>query len=128
MRRLDFLEVLDRVPMPEIDAGMYLIDALFKVGPVAGENPISEADLDSWERRRGVEFEPWEAEAVVAMSRAYLGEMHAAREANAEPPWPEAVRMWQYVKNAMAEKTWDRLERNLDRNGSRKRHRNPPPG
>lgn len=94
--------MLGTVPMPEPPAGMYLIDALFKIGPVQHEAPISWQDLESWERRRGIELAPWQADLLVEMSKAYLGEMYAARECHALPPWPDAVPMWRYVKDEAA--------------------------
>lgn len=127
MRRLDIEEILGEIPSPELDT-RYLIDVLFAVGPSKADGPISEAELEPYERRRGIQFPPWQAELLVEMSQAYLSETRAAEKQDAPPPWPEAVKMWQYVRNAVAERTWDRMEKEQERNGSRKRHRNPPPG
>lgn len=127
MRRLDIEEILGSIPMPEVD-GVHLVEILFKVGPVKAETSISEADLEPYERRRGIELAPWQADLLVRMSQAYLSEMHAAQKHDAPPPWPEAVKMWQYVRNSVAERSWDKLEKREPSNGSRKRHRNPPSG
>lgn len=47
------------------------------------------------------------------MSQAYLSETHAAQKYDAQPPWPEAEKTWQYVRNTLAERDWDRLEKGL---------------
>lgn len=119
--------MLGSIPTPEVE-GRHLVEILFKVGPAYADRPISEADLEPYERRRGIELAPWQAELLVEMSQAYLSETHAAQKQDAPPPWPEAVKMWQYVRNAVAERSWDKLEKREPSNGSRKRHRNPPPG
>lgn len=126
MRRLDVQDVLNRVPMPEVDA-MYLVDVLFKVGPIKGEMPLTEGDLEPWERRRGIELAPWQAELLVDMSQAYLQNMHAGREMSALSPWPKAMKMWRYVMDKKhAKQQAEQKEKEPD--GNRKRRRNPPPG
>ncbi|KAK1548909.1 hypothetical protein Q3G72_017525 [Acer saccharum] len=131
-RRKDVEEVLGYVPEPDLDAGAYLLEILFQIGPAFAEAPLTEGDLEPWERRRDVKLEPWEAECVISMSRAYLGESHTAREPSALPPWPGAVKMWRFVCDKI---NAPKLEENLaipikDKapNGNRKRHRNPTPG
>jgi len=56
--------------------GEYLLDALFAVGPtefVGGEETaVSWSELAGYMQATGAITEPWEAEAVRAMSRAYL--------------------------------------------------------
>lgn len=99
MRRLDIEEVLGRVPAPAVPEGQYLIDILFAVGPIRNEGPIHEEHLQPWEARRGIELHPWQADLLLEMSRAYLAEMHRAREWNALPPWPPARNMWKYVRD-----------------------------
>lgn len=83
--------------MPDLQAGMYLVDLLFKVGPIRGEMTLVEADLEPWERRRGVTLHPWQADMVLDMSKTYMSQMHAAREVSAMSPWPKARSMWKYV-------------------------------
>lgn len=127
MRRLDVEDVLGRVPMPEVDAGMFLIDLLFQVGPIKGEMPLTEGDLEPWERRRGIELSPWQAELVVEMSQAYMKHMHAGKEISALSPWPKSMKMWQYVmEQKHAKQQSEQKEKEPD--GTRKRHRNPPKG
>lgn len=101
MRRLDIEEVLGEVEAPRLSGGMHLIEVLFKVGPVRGDGPLYEEHLEAWERRRGIELEPWEADLVLDLSRAYLTEMHDARDWAALPPWPPARNMWKYVRDQL---------------------------
>mgnify|MGYP006895663923 CR=1 FL=1 len=101
MRRKDIEEVLGRIEAPAVKGGEYLLDILFKVGPVRGEGPLYEEHLEAWERRRGIELHPWQADVLLEASQAYLSEMHAARDYNALPPWPPAVKMWKYVRDQL---------------------------
>lgn len=56
--------------------GEYLLDALFSVGPTdwrgGEESPIAWSELAGYMRATGAITEPWEAEAVMDMSRAYF--------------------------------------------------------
>lgn len=97
------------IPQPEIEAGQHLIDALFKIGPSHTDEPLNEGDLEPYERRRGIEFEPWQAELLVEMSKAYLHETHQARNPGAECPWDEMKETWHRIRNARTEKQWDRV-------------------
>lgn len=103
MRRLDFEAVVGYVPTPDVGTGKYLVDILFQVGPTRAEGPLEESALEPWERRRGIELAPWQADAILSMSRAYLAESHSAKDISAQPPWPPAVRMWQWVTGKRAE-------------------------
>lgn len=114
--------MLGYVPAPELEYGGHLIAIFRQIGPVKGDGPISEMDLESWERRRGVDLKPWQAELLVNMSKMYLGEMHSASSASAISPWPKARNMWKYVcdnRNVKKDKAPD---------GDRQRRRNPTPG
>lgn len=96
-RREDIEDVLGYLPMPDLDGADYLVTVLFRIGPSVGEKPISEQDICFWEQRRGIELAPWQADAIVDMSRAYMSESYAAEKMSAPPPWPKAVKMWKYV-------------------------------
>jgi hypothetical protein len=56
--------------------GEYLLDAFFRVGPTEWrqdqEGPISWAELQAYGIATQRLVEPWEYEAVMAMSKAYL--------------------------------------------------------
>jgi hypothetical protein len=99
MRRVEIEDVLGELEMPEVPGGEYLLAILWKVGPVKSEAPLTEQDLWYWEERRGIKLEPWQADTIVEMSRAYLAEMYSARNWNAIPPWPPARNMWKYVRD-----------------------------
>jgi hypothetical protein len=131
MRRQDMLDVLGRVPVPEVHAGMYLIDILFRVGPIRHETPLVEADLEPYERRRGIELEPWQADLLLDLSKAYFAEMHSAKNRDALCPWEFGRNIWTYVKDQQnAPALHAALEQPIKESasGTRKRHRNPPTG
>ena len=112
--------------MPEVESGMYLIDVLFKIGPIRGEMPLVESDLEPWERRRHISLTPWQAELILDMSKAYMSEMYSAKSVSAIAPWPKARKMWKYVMDKKHEK--QKAEQPKEPHGSHKRHRNPPTG
>jgi hypothetical protein len=101
MRRKDIEEVLGTVEAPDVAEAHYLVDILFKVGPVRSEGPVYEENLQAWETRRGIELQPWQADLILEMSQAYFSEMHAAREPNALAPWPPARSAWKYVRDQL---------------------------
>lgn len=124
-------DFLGRVPVPEIDAGKYLVDLLFTIGPVKGETYLCEADLEPWERRRGVQLQPWQAELVVDLSKAYMMQMHRSRESSAICPWPPGQRAWKMAQDkkfqAARQKEAETEAKEPPANGRSKRHRNPSP-
>lgn len=101
MRRKDIEEVLGEVEAPHVPEGLYLIEILFKVGPTRGDGPLYEEHLQPWEQRRGIQLEPWQADLLLELSQKYLVESHDARDWNALPPWPPAVKMWKYVRDQL---------------------------
>ena len=102
---------------------------LFQVGPFRGELPLCEADLEPWERRREIELLPWQAELVVSLSKAYMAEMHEAKELSALCPWPKGRKMWKYVMDKKHERHQaEQKEKEQLANGSHQRHRNSPKG
>ena len=74
---------------PEIDGG-YLLDALFAVGPTewrqGEEIPVSWSELRAYGQATGVLSEPWEYEAVSAMSRAYFRAKQEGKDVHCIPP------------------------------------------
>lgn len=114
--------------MPELEAGMHLVDLLFKVGPIRGEMPLVEADLEPWERRRGIELAPWQADLVIDMSQEYMRQMHLGREVSAVSPWPKAHRMWMHVTGKKYEQQQAQEKEKEALNGSHQRRRNPTKG
>ena len=65
------------IPVVEVEAGRYLLDILFRVGPgwasgMGGETPLPWSELLAYAQATGAISEPWEFEALSAMSRAYV--------------------------------------------------------
>jgi hypothetical protein len=110
--------------MPEVAAGMYLIEALFKVGPTGREAPLEYAQIESWARVQGIELRPWQYDVLVNLSRDYLAESYGARDRNAPAPWEPARRMWAWVKNQRAERSLDGLEKTLDKQQKKEKQKN----
>lgn len=83
------MEMLKRMKapldLPELDAGEYLVDAMFRLSPARqtgmGEVPSGWPEIDAFARQTGRISEPWEAETLFAMCRAYTTE----RAAGADP-------------------------------------------
>lgn len=73
--------------MPPVGVAEHLVDYLMEVGPTTGENELSWTEISNWMERTGVELDEFQAVALVAMSREYLGMMQEARDAECLPPW-----------------------------------------
>lgn len=63
--------------MPEIEAGQYLLDALMHAGPsiidpMGNERPLSWVEIAAYQMATRRITEPWEAETLADLSRAYL--------------------------------------------------------
>lgn len=67
---------VDRLQLPEIETGGYLLEALFEVGPTSksemSEGPVSWTELLSYSDCAGTVSEPWEFKLLHKMSSAYL--------------------------------------------------------
>jgi hypothetical protein len=61
--------------LPEIGAGQYLVDAMFKMRPLRasgfGSIPADWPVIDAFARGTGRVSEPWEIEALFEMCQAY---------------------------------------------------------
>ena len=77
------------VTMPEC-AALYLVEYLIEMGMVYGEQSLPLTEIKSWEHHSGIELQPWEVRFVKYLSEAYLNELHAARDPDAEAPWVDA--------------------------------------
>ena len=66
--------------MPPVEAMGHLLGALFEVGPSmlagSGYGPVSEQELEAWQRNQGVRLTAWESRAVRRLSKDYLDELH----------------------------------------------------
>jgi hypothetical protein len=81
--------------MPPLEAGEYLVNYLFEIGPVMaagmGAGPITNQELSAWQRNTGIELRSWEARFICRLSSEYLGESRRAQAANAPAPWESKV-------------------------------------
>lgn len=78
-------------PFPKIQHGHHLINALFEVGPtkhgaMGGEEPVGWLDVDAYARLTEEITEPWEARALIEMSRAYLNGKRSGTDVLSIPP------------------------------------------
>ncbi len=95
--------------------GRDLLDYLWEIGPTKGEGPIEAADLVAWEHLLGIEWQPYQSRLLIKLSRAYLGESHAATKRDAPCPWPEFVAKWRWARNQRGEKSLDQEEKRAAR-------------
>lgn len=65
-------------PIPKASAALYLREILFKIGPTSGDGPISFAEIEAYSRITGADLEPWEADTIFEMSRAFRDEILSA--------------------------------------------------
>jgi len=108
-----------RVDLPQVPGADQIIGILFEFGPTGKEGAVIPLEVESWARALGVEFDPWMTRLFIRLSREYCGEQHRASKRDAEPPWPEALKMWRWVQNQKAEKSWDREEKRAERQAQR---------
>lgn len=85
--------------MPDAGIADYLLQELFLIGICSsganGPVPLTWSELKSYTELASVEFDPWECETLIELSRAYVSGLLAARDANMPPPYlpddPESV-------------------------------------
>ena len=92
---------------PPVEYAAYLLDYLFEFGPVKAEAPLEPVDVLAVQELLGVEFQPWDSRLLLRLSREYKGEMHAATDRNAQPPWAGAAKQWKYVQHLRTERALD---------------------
>jgi hypothetical protein len=75
--------------MPPVDAE-YLLAYLFEIGPTMAAGgypgPITNAELDAWCNRIGLDLQPWESRFLCRLSREYLNESHRAEKPDCSEP------------------------------------------
>lgn len=108
--------------MPPLEAGGYLVELLFEIGPVkpagmAGVTAIDESDVAAWQRNQGLELTAWEARTLRLLSREYAAMLATAVDIHCPPPWvPEKL-----ISDEKREKIAEAMSNWADRvNGSRK--------
>lgn len=102
--------------MPVTHGGEHLLAYFFEMGPTTADGSLGMAEVQAWAGplTGRDEWEPWQARLFVRLSRVYSAEQHRARSPDALPSWPYAVKMWRWVQNQMAERSFDRLERDIE--------------
>lgn len=84
---------LQRLPFPPVRAGEYLAEYLTDAGPVSaggmGVAPLSYSEIDAWARTTATPLQPWEAQMLRRLSRAYAASLRASEDAGCLPPWAE---------------------------------------
>jgi hypothetical protein len=80
--------------LPQIGAGEYLIEAMFKMRPIRssgfGNVPADWPVIDAFARSTGRISEPWEFETLFAMCEAYAQGLEAGIDPLAIPPVDQA--------------------------------------
>jgi hypothetical protein len=70
--------------LPELGAEAYLVEAMMRLGPTQstgmGEVPSGWPEIDAFARQTGRISDPWEAEALYDMCRAYAAERQAGED------------------------------------------------
>lgn len=106
--------------------------ALFEVGPVGNDGFVTWQELRSWQEVVGIDLEPWEACAILDMSKTFMSQKSLSASFACLCPWPQGQKIWQYVSGKLQhkQKEAEALKKSKEKepDGNRKRHRNPPPG
>lgn len=78
---------IPQLELPDPGPAQYLIEYLFEVGPASAGEIVNYQEIDAWCRRSGVNLSGWEAKTIRALSAAYLGEYHAAKDPRRGAPF-----------------------------------------
>lgn len=103
--------------MPEVSTyGAALLDYFFRMGPATKDGPLDMQEVRCWAevltgRRK---WKAWQAELFVRLSREYCAMQSEAPKRYCPPPWEPAVKMWAWVQNQVAEKSWDQAARDSE--------------
>lgn len=124
-RAEDITDVLGEIPMPSSAQYHPLVTALFEVGPLVMDEYVTWQELEAWQRVTGVSLDPWEASAIVDMSKAYLRQKRESTSIACLCPWPKGQNIWRYVLDKKHQQQQEK-QKEKEPDGNRKRHRNPP--
>lgn len=110
-----------------------IVSSLFEVGPILHDGYVTWQELRSWQEIVGIELEPWEACAILDLSKAYLNQKRLSTSLGCLCPWGKGQKIWQYVSAEKYKKQREAEEalkqrKEKEPDGNRKRRRNPPPG
>jgi hypothetical protein len=93
--------------MPEVTC-QYLANIYFEIGPVCaggmGSAPITQTEIDAWQRNSGVRLQPWESQFVRRLSSVWIDESREAESPERRAPYSEiAMTTQQHVSNKIDE-------------------------
>ena len=71
---------------PEVDAGEYIVDWLFEVGPMIAGDPVTFQEIKAWRDLSGRVLDGWEATTLRRLSIAYTAEYHQASDPRTPAP------------------------------------------
>lgn len=76
--------------LPPIEAGGYLIELLFEIGPaqpmpMGSPVAISELEIAAWQANRGIRLTAWEAAVIRRLSHDYANALAKASQASCPP-------------------------------------------
>lgn len=78
------------MPLPELDDGMHIVEALMSVGPMgsAGMGPtvVTWSEIESWHRSTCSPLKPHELSLLRELSAEYLGQWIEAKDSNCASP------------------------------------------
>lgn len=94
--------------MPPVEAGGYLLEILFEVGPtkpagMAGQVGIDEIDLLAWQTNQDIRLTGWEARTIRLMSREYAAMLVEASDPNCPAPWAAKVAITEDQKDRISD-------------------------
>lgn len=76
--------------MPEVEAGAYLLNYLWEIGPTMSAGgypgPITHEEIAAWSSLTGIELEPWESRFIRKLSVEYLDENYRAQKRERPAP------------------------------------------
>lgn len=91
--RIKAMESRGEQPLLPPVSHRYLIAWWLEIGPTVmagmGEGPIGWTDIAAWQQLAAMELEPWEAQAIRSLSRAFLSQQHEARKPTCAAPFSE---------------------------------------
>lgn len=122
-RHAHFIEMREKGnPVPDLDlppvkAGAHLVRYLLEVGPTAGGEALSYAEIAAWKGQTGTVLDAWSTTTLRSLSQAYLAEYYAAvspqRPSPSQAAAPERVETFQALSSAL-----DRMEAQQNRRGA----------
>ena len=93
-RRIEKFKGDENSPLPEIEDGAHIIDALLQVGPIAasgmGLGAVSWQEIKAWHEATRSSLAPHELQLLRTLSAEYLQSYDKAKALDCPPPLPIA--------------------------------------